>query len=163
MKEENFEQLVKMELDQLPKYVRDSLASVDWLDALQEVTHEHHIHVDQVGQIRNETLLILLGLTDSPEFVGKVSEIIGDEDEELDKLITDINNRVFLPVREEIMRRRSLKEVENPTPQPTGGNPNPAKSFITQKLNQMDHKVQKKTDHSVKRIENQDPYREPID
>ena len=163
MKEENFEQLVKMELEQLPTYVREALAGVDWLEALQEVTHKHHVHIDQVGKIRNETLLVLLGLIDSSEYIGKVSEILEDEGEGLDNFITDVNQDVFLPVREEILRRKESSKTATPNTNQSISKTSPAKSFVTQKLSQTDHKTQKQTDYSVKRKASADPYREALD
>jgi|APSaa5957512622_1039677.scaffolds.fasta_scaffold113565_1 hypothetical protein len=167
MQENNFEQLIQEELNKLPKYVRESLSFVKWLDTLQKVTQENHVHIDQVGEVRTETLLVLLGLIDSVEYVGKISEILDIKGDTLSKFITDVNERVFTPVRDEILKRRKASEKEGVTtqekPVKESASTTSSKSFITQKLNQTSHTTQKETDYSVKRKDKVDPYREPVD
>ena len=174
MKEESIEQLITQELQELPVFVREGILSVDWLGALQKVTQRRHLHIDKLDKVQKEVILIILGLIDSVEFIGKLSEILEIKGEELDELIQEINAEVLLPVREAVIQEKEKVGVEPEvnTDQTTGGAPQepapaePKSSGLNAFSKQLTQKVstaQKKTDYSVNRSKKVDPYHEPID
>lgn len=181
---ETIEQLIEQELNQLPAFVRRGILSVDWLGALQKVTHRHHLHVDKLDKVQKETILIILGIIDSVEFVGKVSEILDMKGEDLDTFIDEINTEVFLPVRDAILKEKaktsgvgslerekegddgdngeSEEQVKNDLESHLNAKPAGLNEF-QKKLTQKVHTPTKQTDYSVKRTGKIDPYHEPIE
>jgi len=155
------EQLIQDEIQKLPLYVQESLSFVDWQGSLEKVTERHHLHIDKLERVRVETILVLIGLIEGSDFIKNIEDILGLSDEEMDTFVDELNNEVFLPMRTEILRRKTLEE-QGPATTAKEGQP---LSPFKQKLSQTVHSVQKQTDHSLLKEKPvvTDPYHEPID
>jgi hypothetical protein len=165
MNTENSKQLIEKTLSSLPDYVQESIKSVPWTDGLQRVTQKEHLHIDKMEAVQTETLLMVLGLIDDIEYIGKIHDILGVSGEKLDSFIEDVNKEVFMPLREDVVRRKNGVENETDKDKDDLEHKTTLHAF-EKRLNQKVHTKSKATNHSIQRSEKKsyvDPYREPVD
>ena len=69
---------------------------------MREIGEKHGLHIDKIGELASETGLVFLGLTRPQEFVSNLAERLGVAREAARDIAADVNERVFLPVREHL-------------------------------------------------------------
>lgn len=117
----------------LPAEVQNILTSQEIADSISRIGESFGLHVDQIGILFQETTYFLLGLETEPEYESNVIRSLNIERDEADKIIAELNDKVFLPIRHlmqkdvvaqkpavdssAIMNKSDiLAEIENPTP-----------------------------------------------
>ncbi len=100
MTEPTTEELIKKHLETLTKPVKDAINSFDWAREVYDVCHKRSMHIDDIGEIQNEVMLVVLGIAAPRDFYNQmVSRLRIPEDEALD-IADEVNTRVFLRIRE---------------------------------------------------------------
>ena len=100
----------------LPPPVQEFLADPDKLArVLTDIRNAHSLHIDVVGQISESIGYLLLGLVGPSEF-RDVLKIVGVSEGTANDIINEINQKIFVPLREE-MRKSQVAEVKPPQPQ----------------------------------------------
>ena len=97
---------------QLPKVVRDAIASTDVQKQLRAVSDNHKLHIDQWAKLENEVLVTLLGFQAPSDLPKNIANEIGIDMQSALSLANDINTIVFEPIRQELER-----ELEHPDAQ----------------------------------------------
>lgn len=98
----------------LPPPVREFLADPDKLArVLENIRNAHGLHIDVAGQIGESVGYLLLGLANPNEFketlkTASVSEATASE------IIGEINQKIFVPLREEMRRGASTAPAPAP-------------------------------------------------
>lgn len=98
----------------LPAPVREFLADPDKLArVLENIRNAHGLHIDVAGQIGESVGYLLLGLANPNEFkemlkTASVSEATASE------IIGEINQKIFVPLREEMRRGASTAPAPAP-------------------------------------------------
>lgn len=102
-----------------PKSIQDALGSVDSamsvIAAVTAIGSEHKLHVDQIGLLVTINNYMLLGLISPEEFLA---ELIVNKipDAEARKIMDEINQKIFSPLREKM--RSGPVPAARPTPPP---------------------------------------------
>ena len=115
---EKQQEIMKRYLD-LPEDVQKALFSTKTSDAIFEVGKKHWLAIDKMGELSDETGLVMLGMTRPSEYIRNLEKRLGVEAIKAKEIAEDINQKVFSPIRE------SLKKIHGitPTPAPAGGPP----------------------------------------
>jgi len=129
----------------LPADVKAAITSPEIANKIQEIAQNHKLHLDQAGILEEEISLVMLGINHPDNFVNKIEERLGLPTEEAVGLAVDVNDEVFMSIRESLMKMHGedqdageeihngpaeapvetaefaskddiLKEIENPTP-----------------------------------------------
>lgn len=101
--------------DRLPEEIKDAIVSVDNARMISALGKKYNLHIDKVGEIAEETGLVLLGLTHPTEFVSNLTKRLGIDRIIASQIASDINDQVFLKVREllkDIQKETAKKEEE---------------------------------------------------
>ena len=106
------EEISKRFLD-LPEDIQKALFSADTSDAIFEVGKKQGIGVDKMGELADETGLVMLGMTKPSEYIKNLAQRLSVEPEKAKAVAEDINQKVFATIRE------SLKKIHGITPTPT--------------------------------------------
>ncbi len=93
----------------LPQKLKDALFSEETTDAIFAIGKENNLTVYQMGELADETGLIILGLTRPEEYAKNVAQKIGTDAPTTNKIIQAINQKIFDPIREEL---KTLHRVE---------------------------------------------------
>ncbi len=95
----------------LPKDIQDAILSVDTADIIREIGENHKLMIDKIGELADETGLVMLGFTHPSEFIPHLSERL-DVDRTLAKEIAEeINTKIFFPIRENLKKIHAMEET----------------------------------------------------
>jgi len=70
------------------------------------------LHIDQAGELSGEVGLLMYGITPPQQFISKVQNALNINNDLATKISTDVNERIFRPIRE------SLKKIHQMAPSP---------------------------------------------
>jgi nucleotide-binding universal stress UspA family protein len=100
MAEPTTEDLIKEHLTTLPKPVKDAINSFDWARDVFQVGRKYNLHVDDIGELQTEVMLVVLGLTSPREFEDEVHARIESDSEKASAMCEEINIKVFMRIRD---------------------------------------------------------------
>ncbi|HBM46143.1 MAG: hypothetical protein UT05_C0003G0084 [Parcubacteria group bacterium GW2011_GWF2_38_76] len=118
--------------DNLPEDIKNAIASVDSSESIYEIGNKFKLHMDQIAQLGAETGFVLLGVTDPMEFVANVSRVLNIDKTLASQIVTDINEKIFVPVKESLRQIHSQTPVNKPVLATT---PNIIKNVSAMELN----------------------------
>ncbi len=101
----------------LPDDLKDALVSVENADIIQGVGHKYKLHVDQMGELADETGLVMLGLTRPGQFMDNLTKRLHISTELAKNIVREIDDQIFKPVKTSLQKVRGF-EVEGPAPAP---------------------------------------------
>jgi hypothetical protein len=100
MSEPTQEQLITEQLKSLPRPVQEAITSFDWAREVFDVGRKHALHVDEIGEIQTEVMLVVLGLISPKEFYDQMVSRIGIDEDQALEISSEVNDRVFVRIRE---------------------------------------------------------------
>ncbi|MDE2071358.1 MAG: hypothetical protein KGI70_01325 [Patescibacteria group bacterium] len=118
--EQDIEQKIMTRMAQLPQNVRDAIASADMSTKIREIGTRNRLHIDQIGELEDEVLMVMLGFTPLDTFPAHLSEKLNTPKEMSETLAKELNDTVFLPIRENMKKPAegaAPTEPLNATPQ----------------------------------------------
>lgn len=178
-----------IENNQLPEDVKRAIKAVDVDSQLASISQKYNLHVDQAGALGIETYMVISSITDGAEFVDNVEKEVGVTEDVAIQIVTDINNQIFLKIRELLQnetnktivdhsmtiedRQKTLDAIENPVPtKPTVSltqtperelvNRTTTDNFIAQKMSPDISTTQNTAPNPIRKDYTNDPYREPL-
>lgn len=170
----------------LPDDLKEAIFSSDSSEAIQNIGKKYNLAVDKIGELADETGLVMLGLTSSRDYVANLSIRLNVPHESALKIANEVSNLVFSKVREslkkvhheeeEIKKEDIMKEIEqeDDIPKIFQGMHSPAESSFEAKTKDdvfrmpPEESVHEEEDEKQeKKVENKypsgDPYREPTE
>src|SRR3989344_9663936 len=90
------------QLDKLPPELKDAIFSNANAEKMADIGNKYDLLIDKVGEMTNETGLLMLGVTHPNEFVGNLAERLLVDRQTASKIADDINREIFAPVREHL-------------------------------------------------------------
>ncbi|MBI3633894.1 MAG: hypothetical protein HY226_06445 [Candidatus Vogelbacteria bacterium] len=115
----------------LPEELKDAIVSVDTAKIINDTGKKYGLHVDQIGAVANQTGLVLLGIVHPTEFVSAVTKAAGIERVVASQIASDINDKIFLKVRE-ILQGVTAKKTEEEPAEENG--PRPLRDALLQAI-----------------------------
>ena len=165
--EQDATQLIAQRLAELPEDVRNAVQAADLGDRVRAIGARHTLHIDQTGELEDETLLAMLGFSPMEELGARLSTALHLPREEGERLAADVANEVFGPIRESMKKfvaDRAERAAEASAPPPSTPPAVSAKPPLSPDLHKADVMLTEKTVSlpAAKPIYKADPYREPI-
>lgn len=106
----------------LPDNLRMHIASIRTAETIRIIGQKHQIPEDQIPQLSYIIAMILSGEINIVDFVKTLQEKCRLKEEPARQLARDINQEIFLPVKESLKKIHQVPEwprESNPTDQPT--------------------------------------------
>ena len=100
-------------LEKLPPQVKDVMFSWATADKMFDIGKQHNLSIDKIGEVTNETGLLMLGVTHPNDFVGNLTERLQIDRATASKIADDINREIFAPVREHLRALFSMPPAGN--------------------------------------------------
>jgi hypothetical protein len=97
-------------LKTLPSDVQEAILSEDSANAVYEVGQKYGLHVDIMGELGDETGLVMLGLTPTDEFVPNLVERLHISREVANGIAGEINERIFKKIQHHLLAKRQGPE-----------------------------------------------------
>ena len=97
----------------LPEEFQEAIASSFVSEKALEIGKRHNLHIDQLGKMKDITMLALLNLVDTSRFSETLAEELSVSQEEANSLVRDVDAEIFDGLRKLI--REETTEKENDT------------------------------------------------
>lgn len=104
----------KIPYGELPTDIQGAIESTRIDEVVEEITKKHSLHVDQAGVVYEITNSILLGRAAPTEFIPTLIKRGGIEHSTATEIAKEINEKVFLAVRESLKKIHGVGEGEMP-------------------------------------------------
>ncbi|AKM83934.1 TPA: hypothetical protein DCZ46_01210 [Candidatus Campbellbacteria bacterium] len=104
---------IENRLNSLPADIKQAMSEVDTTTAILNVGKKNGLHVDQMGELLYCVGLVMLGLEHSQRFADIIIEKVGVSPEQAEVITADINNEVFLKLRESIKKIHEQHSSQN--------------------------------------------------
>ncbi len=112
--DENTAKMIKERFDSLPESIKQAILSSDYENTIIEIGKKYQMTVEQMGILEQETTLVMMGLTKTKEFEGELTAEMHLDKEKISQITKDINDQVFLRVRD-LLKLMNIEPGEEPT------------------------------------------------
>ncbi|MBX4209352.1 hypothetical protein KW799_01505 [Candidatus Parcubacteria bacterium] len=109
------QEILQNKLASIPEEIRQQAISDAVATTLSQIAKDHNLHIDQAGVLDEETLYVMLGLEKADGFTGKLRERLGISQEIAVEIVKDVNEKVFLSIRESLMKMHESEEEQTGT------------------------------------------------
>ncbi|MDE1919337.1 MAG: hypothetical protein KGH56_01425 [Patescibacteria group bacterium] len=102
--EQSIEESVESVASGLPPQIRSFIASGKAREATRQIMAKYRLHIDQAGVLGREIILLLVGIKNPDEFLRALAEEAKLDQKTIGSIVQDVNEQVFIPLREEETR-----------------------------------------------------------
>lgn len=130
-------QLIDQRLAELPVDVRQAIQSADVEQHITDIGETNHLHIDQIGALQDETLLVMLGFSDPAEFPDQLQKRLSIPAEQAAIIAANVSDEIFETIRESMrkfMEEQARKEEGTSAPIPAPSTPAPARTIMPEPL-----------------------------
>ena len=120
MKNFTEEQIAQM-YDNLPEDIKDAIFGLEMNEIVEKIGRENQLNIEQIGDLANETGMVMLGVTHPNEFIGNLADRLEVDKEKARVIAQEINEQIFKKVRDSIRKIHNTREEAEE--EPTKGNP----------------------------------------
>ena len=107
--EENITEVIRM----LPPAIHDYVTQGNYTVVAQHLMKKYGLRIDQGGILEREILLLLIGIDTPDEFTQALVEEAKIEEQVVGSIIQDMNDQVFVPLREAERKNGTLPQEQN--------------------------------------------------
>ncbi len=104
----------------LPKEVQEAIFSVNTAEIIRQIGEKHKLMIDKIGELADETGLVMLGLGHPNQFISHLTERLEINRELAKEIAEEVNSKIFFPIREHLKKMYGIEEKieEKPSPMP---------------------------------------------
>lgn len=102
MNQEELQQKIREYYGKLPESLQKFFADMNWLNSLQEINTVYGLNPEQIEILSTETTLVLLCIIPMEEYVGTLKSEIKINDDQKDKMLNDLNEKIFKDIGYEL-------------------------------------------------------------
>ncbi|MGH7141278.1 MAG: hypothetical protein ACREGH_01425 [Minisyncoccia bacterium] len=99
---------IQSRFGELPEDVKRAIQSADMAAALEEVGAAHGFHIDQLGALEDEALLVMLGFSNPADFPERVAGALHVDANTAAAVAGELSEKLFVPIRDSM---RSFMEA----------------------------------------------------
>lgn len=184
------QEIIEQKIEGLPEDLRELISNEENALVLEAIGKKHGLYIDKIGELVEETGLVMLGISHPRDFIGVLEKKLGVSREKAVQIAKDVNQQIFSKVRESLKKIHNIEGKENskfqvpnsktetapPESLPTKEAavekpPSPFENKLTEEIHQMPKETKEIGEETVKKIEEQkksysggkDPYKEPLE
>jgi len=95
---DKLKQIIKEEVEKLPKEARDAVSSFDWITITEEIGNKFLLEEDDINGVQTEILLVLVGITDLEFYeVNLENKMVFTKDKAKD-IAEEVFREIFNPI-----------------------------------------------------------------
>ncbi len=103
-------ELIKERYFELPQHLQEAVTASDLPAKMKTIANNHGLMIDQLGSLRKEIILVMLGLESSSIFVKNVSKELEVDEKKSLAIAKDVESLIFSPIKSYL---REWEEEEN--------------------------------------------------
>ncbi len=117
--ESESEKIISDQVKKLPREVKEALASEDLHKNILSIGQAHHLHVDQIGLLEDETVLVMMGLAAPADFPQEIVKQLSVSQADAEAIAGEVSDKIFLPIREAMKKFTEQPELEKSVVMPS--------------------------------------------
>ena len=94
---------INEQLQTLPPEIAQAIKSIDWATKINEIGQKYALHIDQLGILENEIVLVLIGLVNPDDFANQIRSRINLPEDKILQIEQDATSLIFAPVRQNLI------------------------------------------------------------
>ncbi|MDB4984529.1 MAG: hypothetical protein JWM20_708 [Patescibacteria group bacterium] len=95
----------------LPEITAQAISSVDWASKLADIAREYGLHMDEVEDLQSVVMRSMVGMIQPAEFEQALISALALSPANAEKMIAEINGRVFQPIHDYVMNGGKSNDV----------------------------------------------------
>jgi hypothetical protein len=96
--------------NKLPNDIQEAIKSVGFGHSVQEIGKKYKLHIDQLGELEDETTLVMLGVVHPMDFLSDIKFRLEIDDKKTNDIVHDINEQIFKPIKNSLMGIHKINE-----------------------------------------------------
>ncbi len=107
--------IIQERFKKLPAPIQEMVTSPDTQRLVQDIGKRYGLHIDEMGALENELIIVLLGLEMPQALPHNVMKATHLKEEEAMKIATELNEKLLEPLREEfrLLYKKDIVEEED--------------------------------------------------
>jgi len=114
---------IEQRLDELPENIRNAVLSAETGKHIREIGQRHNLHIDQLGKLEDETMLVMLGFFDPDAFNIQLEEQLLISVQDAAAVAKDVSDEIFMPIRDSLKRFMADRHAAPAQAQPQASAP----------------------------------------
>ena len=102
---------IQQKINELPANIKRAVDQFDWATEILHIAHDHQLQIDTIETFRQETLLVIVGLTPAVDFEKNLIKNLGVSHELAEILVADANEHIFRPLQKIAFTRDEEPEI----------------------------------------------------
>ncbi len=90
-------------MDKLPPYIRESLKHIPWASEILNIGRKYGIHVDDMGTLQLETMMVLVGIVHPNEYPKALEHELHIPPDTIAGIVHDVNEKILKTIRQELI------------------------------------------------------------
>ncbi len=114
--DQELQQQIRSRMQELPADIRSIIQSDDFSQKIHAIGTRHALHIDQIGLLEDEVLLVLLAFSAPEDFIPSLVEQLNIDEATANIISDEVASEILLPVRESMqafMEARSVKNIRD--------------------------------------------------
>lgn len=91
--ETNFD--IEKYIENLPEKTQDFIGDTEWQNRVDEVAKKYNLNTEQIESLKDDVLLMIIGIGDPNKFQSVISQDLGVSDLVSEQILSDLEKRVF--------------------------------------------------------------------
>jgi len=104
------EEQIEIMYKNLPNDLKTVFFSANKDETIESIGRKHNLTIDKIGELANETGMVMLGVTHPNEFIGNLADRLEVDKEKARAIAGEINEQVFKKVRESLRKIHNMRE-----------------------------------------------------
>ena len=104
------EEQIEIMYKNLPNDLKTVFFSANKDETIESIGRKHNLTIDKIGELANETGMVMLGVTHPNEFIGNLAERLEVDKAKARAIAGDINEQAFKKVRESLRKIHNMRE-----------------------------------------------------
>jgi hypothetical protein len=110
MAREYTEEELESIINNLPPKIGETFVSLEMLQTVQDIATRNGLHIDQIELLLTEVNQVLLGMSPSSSFTSELQSVTGIDNETAQKITTEVDQYIFMPIRQDLIALYSRTE-----------------------------------------------------
>lgn len=108
----DIQEIIKNRYQQLPADIKEAIRSNDLAGKFSAIAEKHGLHIDQNGALQTETLLVMLGLEPTVDYVNNIQRNLDVSRNEALSIAEDVNNEILNSIKNSLRTMQEGGETE---------------------------------------------------
>lgn len=113
---DDIQQKIEARLAELPEDVRNAINDNDLDAKVRSIGQKFNLHIDQIGGLGDEVMLVMLGFTPLEGFAGALATQLSLDPVLAQTITAEVNTSIFLSIRESMKKFTEERAAVEPTP-----------------------------------------------